>query len=80
MLQGIVVTGRQLCLLKPAFSKVIKSNIQDDYNYLTYLISDIWGENLAYAEIKGLELIMKKLYANLWTVKSIGGKSILISF
>jgi hypothetical protein len=71
-LQGCLLDSTAFLEMKPAFKPLIKSRIQNDKYYLTYLVSSkssISNHLYDKDEVKYLLPVMKKLGSHLWIYK-----------
>jgi hypothetical protein len=77
-------------IIKPAFNKLVKSNIASETFYLTYLVSArasnsnyreclFDDDRLFNTELKHLFPVLKKLESHLWSYRTIEGSCFMIA-
>ena len=74
-------------IIKPAFNKLVKSNIASETFYLTYLVSArasnseclFDDDRLFNTELQHLFPVLKKLESHLWSYRTIEGSCLMIA-
>ena len=90
LLQGCIFSSQQMRIIKPAFNKLVKSNIASETFYLTYLVSArasnsnyreclFDDDRLFNTELQHLFPVLKKLESHLWSYRTIEGSCFMIA-